>query len=87
MQCLLCTTLQNKKQDDKELQPDIIMWLYGRGIFVTERCSGSSFSEGHKPQPFFPAIDIMRLGVSCYPTALLSNKLAQHPLKISMGNG
>jgi hypothetical protein len=30
---------------------------------------------------FLPAIDITRLGVSCYPTALLSNKLAQRPLK------
>jgi hypothetical protein len=25
---------------------------------------------------FFPAIDITRLGMSCCPTALLSNKLA-----------
>jgi hypothetical protein len=49
---------------------------------VTERRSGSSFSEGRKPEPFFfPAIDITRLGVSCYPTALLSNKLAERPLK------
>jgi hypothetical protein len=45
-----------------------------------ERRSGSSFSEGRNPEPFFPGIDITRLGVSCYPTAL-SNKLAQRPLK------
>jgi hypothetical protein len=51
-----------------------------RGIFVTERRSGISFSEGRKPESFFPAIDT-RFGVSCYPTALLSNKLAQRPLK------
>jgi hypothetical protein len=53
---------------------------------VTERRSGSSFSDGRKPErlsgTFFPpAIDITGLGVSCYPTGLLSNKLAQHPLK------
>jgi hypothetical protein len=42
-----------------------------RGFFVTERAG-----------PFFPpAIDTTRLGVSCYPTALLSNKLAKSPLK------
>jgi hypothetical protein len=32
-------------------------------------------------EPFFPAIDITRSGVSCYPTAFLSNKLVQRPLK------
>jgi hypothetical protein len=30
---------------------------------------------------FFPLIDIMRLGVSCYLTALFSNKLSQRLLK------
>jgi hypothetical protein len=55
-----------------------------RGIFVTER-AGTPFRKLflRKMQAgtafrniFFPAIDITRLGVSCYPTALLSNKLA-----------
>jgi hypothetical protein len=38
-------------------------------------------SRNSVPELFFPAIDITRLGVACYPTALLSNKLAQRPLK------
>jgi hypothetical protein len=28
------------------------------------------------PEPFFHGISFMRLGVSCYPPALISNKLA-----------
>jgi hypothetical protein len=53
---------------------------------VTERRYGSYFSEGRKPERrsrtfFSPAIDETRLGVSCYPTALLSFKLAYRPLK------
>jgi hypothetical protein len=59
---------------------------YNQGYFLTERHSGSSFSEGRKRERcsrtfFFPSINITRLGMSCYPTALLSNKLAQRPLK------
>jgi hypothetical protein len=61
----------------------------GRSIFVTERAetpfrklflgrsqAGTAFRNFSSP-----AIDITRLGESCYPTALLSNKLAQRPLK------
>jgi hypothetical protein len=69
---------------------EIGLWLWllimvmCRGIFVTEHAgtlfrklflrrkeAGTAFQNF-----FFPAIDITRLGVSCYPTALLSNKLA-----------
>jgi hypothetical protein len=72
----------------------LVNWLplyreVGRDISVTER-AGTPFQKlflrmmqagttfwNH----FFPAIDITRFGVSCYPTALLSNKLAKCPLK------
>jgi hypothetical protein len=70
------------------LRMKVCPWLIAitRGIFVMECRSGSSFSGGRQPELrsetfFFPAIDITKLGVSCYPTTLLSNKLAQRPLK------
>jgi len=54
-----------------------------RDIFVTEHAGTSLrklFLKG-TPQnrilePFFPGISFTRLGMSCYPTAVLSNKLA-----------
>jgi hypothetical protein len=43
---------------------------------VPEDLSQKDASRNGVPEPFFfPAIDITRLGVSCYPTAILSNKL------------
>jgi hypothetical protein len=59
--------------------------VYIRGIFcdgtrrnaVSEAFSQKDASRNGVPELFFfPAIDITRLGVSCYPTAFLSNKLA-----------
>jgi hypothetical protein len=54
-------------------------WTLTRGIFVME-CAGmpfwqKRFSEGHKPERRH-GIHFTRLGMSCYSTALLSNKLA-----------
>jgi hypothetical protein len=51
-------------------------------IAVPAALSQKDASRNGVPEPFFfRAIDITRLGVSCYPTSLLSNKLAQRPLK------
>jgi hypothetical protein len=43
---------------------------------VPEALSQKDASRNGVPEPFYPGIGITRLGVSCYPTALLSNKLA-----------
>jgi hypothetical protein len=44
---------------------------------VPEALSQKDASRNGVPERFFfPVFDITRLGVSCYPTALLSNKLA-----------
>jgi hypothetical protein len=44
---------------------------------VPEALSQKDASRNGIPEHFFfPAIDITKLGVSCYPTALLSNRLA-----------
>jgi hypothetical protein len=64
-----------------KMEYNVVNTRAGVGIFVTERRSWSTFSEGRKPERrsgtfFFSAIGIKRLGVSCYPSALLSNKLA-----------
>jgi hypothetical protein len=45
-------------------------------IAVPEALSQKDASRNGVPEPLFPAIGITRLGVSCYPTALFSNKLA-----------
>jgi hypothetical protein len=43
---------------------------------VPEALSRKHASQNCVPEHFFPGIGISRLGGSCYPTALLSNKLA-----------
>jgi hypothetical protein len=43
-----------------------------RKLFLKRTQAGTAFRN-----LFFPAINTTRLGVSCYPTALLSNKLVQ----------
>jgi hypothetical protein len=49
---------------------------------VPEALSQKNVSQNGILELFFPpAIDIMRLGMSCYPTAFLSNKLTKRPLK------
>jgi hypothetical protein len=48
-----------------------------RWIAVPEALSQNDTSQNGVPELFFfPAIDITRLGMSCYPTTLLSKKLA-----------
>lgn len=42
---------------------------------VPEALNQKDASRKGIPEPFFLAIGFRRLGVSCYPTALLSNKL------------
>jgi hypothetical protein len=49
---------------------------------VPEALSQKDTSRNGVPELFFPAIGITRLGPSCYPTALLPNKLAERPLKV-----
>jgi hypothetical protein len=49
---------------------------------VPEALSQKDASRNDVPEPFFfPVIDILSLGMSCYLTALFSNKLASRPLK------
>jgi hypothetical protein len=48
---------------------------------ILEALSQKDTSRTGVLEPFFPGVVITRLGVSCYPTTLLSNQLAQHKLK------